>query len=115
MAQVCPLLSACAVRADWSSLQLATLYRLVSSRCVCRSLRHLSGPVSHRIRRCHCRSRDSNRPQRLSTPLARPNGLLTSTSTWCVRLADVLIPDACRTSLDAVGVDLRRRFAVRLA
>ena len=45
MAQVCPSLCACTARADSLVSQLATTFRLVSSRSVRRSLRHPSIPI----------------------------------------------------------------------
>ena len=75
MVQVRPSSRVCAFRADLTCLQLAASSRLVSSRGLCRSLRHACHLVSHRIR-ClgHC-SGASNRPRRLSISPARPYGL----------------------------------------
>jgi hypothetical protein len=57
-------------------LQLAVVFWLVSSRSVRCLLRHPYHLVSLCIRRHLHRFRGSNRPRRLSTPSARPYGLL---------------------------------------
>ena len=76
MVQVRPCSRVCAFRSDLTCFQLTALSRLVSSRGLCRSLRHACHLVSHHIRRIRHHSGASNRSRRLSTPSARLYGLL---------------------------------------
>ena len=75
MVQVRPSSHVCVFRADLTCLQLAASSRLVSSRGLHCLLRHPCRLVYHHIQRLRHQSGASNRPRRLSTPLARPNGL----------------------------------------